>query len=271
MHRGAGVRRKRIEERRVGSGLVLDDILSVIAEFRRRFRLHDEFLSGAIKRPETHAEMTLQRLVDDVIVFHDGAVFAREHSLLAGLGPLGQAIDTDVYSGFRLSPEVARDALWLVFDASLKTITQLPPRDERPNWKKIRSLGARLTKLTEALREGLDEPDLDRYFGPDVNNARLRQLPDEMTYVGRTLTDVPSRPPRMIRINSPNPQIRLATYVTGWVEAATSRKRYEVLQEIIGAAFVSTGTSAPAWTDRLGIEMHRKLRRRKQWIKHISC
>jgi hypothetical protein len=163
---------------------------------------------------------------------------------------------------------VATGALQLVFNLTLQTITHLPPRDKRLDLRQFRSLGARLSKLSEPLRGGFSELDLHRYFGADVD--KILHLPDELKYVGRILSELPSSRQSVIRIDSPNPQIRLATYLTAWVEAGSGKKHYEDLQELIGAAFVARGTSAPAWTERLGIEMHRKLKLRREWRKPVA-
>lgn len=68
-----------------------------------------------------------------------------------------------------------------------------------------------------------------------------------------------------LKINSPNPQVRLALYVVGWFEASTGREQYAHLETLVRAAFLSAGEKTPKWVGRLAIEMHLHLQRRRRY------
>jgi hypothetical protein len=59
--------------------------------------------------------------------------------------------------------------------------------------------------------------------------------------------------------------------MAGWLEASTGTKQYAPLANLIAAAFAAASDKEPPkWVDRLAIEMHRKVRRRRSWIRQIS-
>lgn len=252
--------------------LVIDDMLHAIEQFRLQFGLQKTDLNTTGIKLEAQSDWILQRLIADITAFAGGGVYTRKHPLVKRLGPkiYERRVRTSTYTGYRVHPDSVHDVLRLVFDECLKTITQLPVRDQKFNLRKVKSLGARLSKLTEALRAELSDPDLQPYFAPDVDKARLWRLPDEMACAGRLLAHLPAKPPAVMSTNSPNPQVRLALSLTSWVEAASGGKRYEALQEVIGAIFVAAGKNAPAWASRLAIEMHHKRRRGRAWFRRVS-
>jgi len=75
-----------------------------------------------------------------------------------------------------------------------------------------------------------------------------------------------------LRIDSPNPQVRFALYLAGWIDACTGRKHYKQLRALAAAAFIAGDRhrEPPKWIDRLEIEMNRKMMKRRRLITMTS-
>jgi hypothetical protein len=99
--------------------------------------------------------------------------------------------------------------------------------------------------------------------------VRLPKLAAEMHWAADALAVIASPKVRKIRTDSPNPQVRFAMYLVGWIEHGTGRQHYEDLTELIEAAFAAAGKHPPRWVGRLAVEMNYKRRLRKNWAKTL--
>jgi len=107
--------------------------------------------------------------------------------------------------------------------------------------------------------------------GNETDRDRFSRIAEELRWAGATLNTILSET-RVVKstMDSPNPQVRFALYMVAWLEASTGRKQYENFSTLLEAAFKAARKGIPKWVDRLAIEMHGKLKRRKAWIGGIT-
>jgi hypothetical protein len=279
--RNAGPRRagRRAIQQVGGHGLVLDDFLAQVEYARQSFKLQRP--NFGLKEVESYpgSAPAVGRFVRDTLGWHHGEVCAKPHPLLDELGTkiYGAPINTAVYSGRTLSPALVGYVLRRVLELGLQTIVQLPPKDPRPEYspKTILSLASALVKYGAKVGTALRETELRERIGfilveDHATRNRLMQIEAEMQWAGKTLQAIVESKLKRLRLGSPNPQVRFALYLAGWIQACTGRPRYDLLEMLLDASFDSAGKAVPKWVGRLDVEMHLQRNQRKRWIRKIS-
>jgi hypothetical protein len=177
----------------------------------------------------------------------------------------------EAYSGCRVSPRLVEQTLKGVFQIVLQTITQLPMRDMKigSTTAEFKRLASRLEALAWKSRDTLSNGEAAKrvallFKSGDINQNRLLNVADELEWAARALRSVisnvrVSRP----RSDSPNPQVRFALIFLHWLEVSTGQHHYAEFEHLLHAAFAAANKTAPKWVERLAIEMHSKLKRRK--------
>ena len=261
--------------------LVLDDFLATIGQVRRQFQLPaPKFGLKEIER-YPRARETVETLILSTIDRCGNDVSCKHNSLLSEISTdvYLKRFVSSVYSGWRISPNWIPRCLEKLLEISLQTLTQLPTKDPRLDYspRRLKSLTTRLRKLGDETDSVLHEKlSLDRiraYFArekSETDEARLLLVAGELRWAADTLnmaitcTRV-ARP----KMNSPNPQVRLALYIVGWFEASTGREQYAPLETLVTAAFSAAGKETPRWAVRLAVEMHLHRRRRRRWARGL--
>ncbi len=212
-------------------GLVLDDFLAEIRFTRKVFKLPNP--NVGLKQIERQAGVTiaLNEIIESTKKRHGSEIFSKHDGLLEKLGPeiYGQEIATPLYSGWKLSPSHLDRTLRRVFEVALQTLVQLPDHDPpmRRTKDRLISLASQFRKLAEKADPALrTDGRIGAYFERTGESQRLRllELPRELRWGAEALRAVASHT-RILRLrtDSPNPQVRLAMYLVGWLEACTGR------------------------------------------------
>ena len=263
------------------AGLVLDDFLAEIRVFRKVFKLPKP--NFGLKQIEREAGVTiaLNQIIEATKKRHGSEICSKHDRLLEKLGAeiYAEEIRTAVYSGWRLSPSHLDRTLRKVFEGALQTLVQLPDHDPpmRRTKDRLVSLAAQFHKLAEKADPVLrTDGRIGAYFEStgESQRPRLLGLPRELHWGAEALKTAASHTRTVkLRTDSPNPQVRLAMYIAGWLEACTGRKHYERLRGLVEAAFAAADAERqpPKWIDRLEIEMNRKMKRRRLWGKSTSA
>ncbi len=254
-----------------GKGLVLDDFLVGVREVRKEFGLSSETLPDDRLKLHAYAARALEALVAKIIKFQQPGIFVKAgYPLLAEFDRdiERKRISTPVYSGFQLDPSSAHNILSIVIDAALRTIVDLPERDQVPHGaqrRKLKSLGLRATKVAVDLESAVKNPALFRYFRPAA--ATILETARDLQAIGRGLR---AEPRKIVRRDGPSPQLNFALWFVGWIEAATGSQQYTAVQDLIDAAFQANRQDTPNWASRLAIEMHGKRVMRQKWAASIT-
>jgi hypothetical protein len=258
--------------------LVLDDILNVILDIRTQFKLPNPQFGLKQIESVAGARKALSEIIETTKKRHGPEICSKGHTLLGEFGPevYAERIKGRAFSEYRrISPAHMDGALRRVFEIALQTLFQLPARDlrvQRANDKLV-SLASQFSNLAKKADPVVRTDKRIRvYLGLKGSAAkrRLRRVPAELQWASELLTLVSSET-QVVRlpIDSPNPQVRFALYLAGWIETCTGRKHYKQLQALAAAAFAATDShrEPPKWVNRLEIEMNRKMIKRRRWPK----
>ncbi len=261
------------KKRKVSSqGLVLDDVITGIALMRRTFDLPEKPERTITQATGFYAREAVSQLVRAVMTSHGHRIFATGFSAALSAASQGGQDASQVAPELhrRLASEEIEPALRSILDDFLDTVTQLPPRDARPDVRSIVALSSHSKKLALKLRTALEQRSLSSALPRD--SVRIHRILADLTWLSVAIDDIRSKSTKekKIPIDRPNPQVRLALYFTRWVEAATGEKKFEALEEILEAAFNICGKPIPRWVNRLAVEMHQKRRQRKAWATAIT-
>jgi len=105
----------------------------------------------------------------------------------------------------------------------------------------------------------------------NIGNAdSLPKLGSELRRGAETVRAIAKLKVKRVLSDSRNPQIRWAMYFVQWITSSTGSQQYRELTALFEAAFLAAHKRAPAWVDRLPIEMSFKRKRRKAWVRTIS-
>jgi hypothetical protein len=168
-------------------------------------------------------------------------------------------------------------ALRRVFEIGLQTLSQLPARDPKVqrSGDKLILLASQFSRLANKVDPVIHTDKRIRVYLRRVGSKkkmRLRGLSAELRRAAEMLKTVSSKARIVkVRINSPNPQVRFALYLAGWIEACTGRKLYKHLQTLAAAALAAADGQHPKWLDRLEIEMTRKMNKRHRWRERLRA
>ncbi len=255
--------------------LLLDDFLATTDQIRRAFQLPAPQFGLEKMEEYPRAREVLEMLIQSTIDRHGTEICARPHPLLSEIGPdvYLEPFVSEVYSGWRISPKWIPKSLEKLLEMSLQTLPQLPKKDPKPDYspRKLRLLESHLRNLSEEAASLLRKKEtlarVRAYLAKtEADQARLLRVPEEIRWAADTLNATIANT-RLVRpkINSPNPQVRLALYIAGWFEASTGREQYTPLETLVTSAFSAAGEETPKWVGRLAIEMHLHRRRRRRY------
>jgi hypothetical protein len=248
-------------------GLTLDDFLVAVADVRRRFKMTTPTFGLREMELFPGADDALGQIIEGTISRHGTEIYSRPHPLLADAA----------YTGGRIHHARREQALQRAIEVCLQTVVQLPPRYPRPPSvpKRLKSLAATLTRLAGTATILFGEPEvrqrIESHFAGELKSReRLLGEVGEMQWCAETLNALSSLKVIKSRLGSPNPQISLAMYFVGWIEASTGSKYYRNLTTLFEAAFQAAKIAAPKWVDRLAVEVNSQRRWRKKWIGSIT-
>ena len=258
------------------SGLVLEDFLRETGVMRRQFRLPTP--NFGVKEIEQYlgAREAFEKLIQDTIDRHGSEVYSKPDPLLSEISTdiYSKPVAFAAYSGCKIPPKWIAQSLRKLLEIGLQTVVQLASREPKADYgpRKLRLLASHFSKVAEEADAVLQQPEASErilaYFRGkgEADRDRLSRLAEEMRWAADTLGVVISQT-RAVKtgINSPNPQVNFALYMTGWLQASTGREQYERLATLIRAAFSAAGKEQPKWVDRLAVEMYRKRRRREKY------
>ena len=228
-------------------GVGCDDLLWTIWRFRQTFQLGKTTSCWNKITEYASSEQALTDLIERTVEVHGDEILTNMHPLLKEIGiPIqSKPIRLDAYTGRRIPQHLIRETLRNVLETALLTIAQLPQRDPPVGHttKEFRRLASRLHELSGKTRVILSRAEAGQrigvYFRKDeAGRERLFGIADEIQRAGDMLAAIVSqtkisRP----RWDSPNPQIRLALYMVGWLEISTGTQSYESFKTLLEATF----------------------------------
>jgi len=263
-------------------GLQLDDCLHAIRMMRRQFKLPTPRFG--LKEIEDYplAERAIADFIQATSKKHGLEIYTHPGILFpdAGQEPyFGEPVGPRDLPRFRLRPEWADRALREVLEIAFQTIAQLPqlpPQYTKPYnpSRRIKSVVSRLNKCATDVDQIRSRwPNLDPRLEALLNSHSLDHFSRDWKLAGQTLTSAVEKGRRagsLTRLNPQNPQVSLALYVAGFFEPATGRKRYSLIDTLTEGAFRAAGEKPPKWVGRLHVEMSRKMKLRRAWIRTIT-
>jgi hypothetical protein len=261
------------------SGLVLDDYLSAVADVRWRFKITTSHFTLHKMELYPGAKDAIKEIISGTIRRHGTDIYSKVHPLLAGAGEniYFDAVVTSTYAGSRIRPECREQTLRRAIEVGLQTVVQLPSRHPVTASvpRRLKSLSRAVSKLAETTGPAFSQDEVRQriclYFGrDDGSRKRLLGEAEEMRWCAEALDDISRLRVTRFRLSSPSPQVSLAMYLIGWIEASTGSKYYRNLTTLLEAAFHAYKMSTPRWVDRLAIEMNSQRRWRRKWIGTIS-
>jgi hypothetical protein len=263
------------------NSLVLDDVLWATVDIRKQFTLPKPHFGLKQIERVAGARKALGEIIEATKRKWGPEICSKRHALLKDLGRsvYAEEVKGRAFSGYwRLSPSHVDRALRRVFEIALQTLFQLPARDPKVQraQDKLVSLASQFRKLAERVYPVVQTDErVGVYFSRTESGERLRllALPAELRWAAEMLNAV-SSDKRIVRLrmDSPNPQVRFALYLVGWIEVCTGRKHYKHLQTLAAAALAAADEHRehPKWLDRLEIEMTRKMNKRR-WRERLRA
>jgi hypothetical protein len=263
-------------------GLVLDDILVEIRATRWVHRLPEpKFGLEQIER-EPRARSDAERIIKMTLDRHARKIYSRPDTLFVRICDIRRGKQLNklgVYSRWRIPPIHAANILRTLLEKALQTIVQLPKKDAplkdaKPDLKRLALHCEKLAnEMGRVFKKGVVCHNAMVYFS-EGHTPRLEQFYRQVQELRRNAETirailVKSRSNKQ-KMDSPNPQVRLALSLVGWLETSTGRKQYERLKRLLYAAYAANGMETPPWVDRLEIEMTRDRTRRKAFAKSIT-
>jgi len=261
--------------------LNLDDVLDTIHKIRVQFNLPEPHFGLRELEQVEPSRKALREILDATKKRYGSGIWSKRHLLLKDLGPrlYARKIKGEAFSGYwRFTPSNVDRALRRVFEIALQTLFQLPASAPKVRAKnKLAPLASQLNRLA-AKFDLVVRADgrIKVYLGGSAKSAerrRLFALSTELRWGAGILTAV-CRRTRVVRtrVDSANPQVRLALYLAGWIEAATGKKHYAQLKILAAEAFAAGNPhrNTPKWIHRLEIEMNRKIKKRQRLAKMTS-
>jgi hypothetical protein len=261
------------------SGLVLDDYLCAVADVRRRFKITNSHFSLREMELYPGAKGAMKEIVNGTIRRNSTDIYSKAHPLLADAGEniYCDAVVTSTYAGSRIRPECREQTLRRAIEVGLQTVVLLrarhPVMASVP--RRLKSLARALSKLAETADPAFSQDEVRQriylYFGRDEGGReRLLGEAEEMRWCAEILDAISRLRVTKSRLSSPSPQVSLAMYLVGWIEASTGSKYYRNLTTLLDAAFQADKMSTPKWVGRLAVEMNSQRSRRRKWIGTIS-
>jgi hypothetical protein len=259
-------------------GLTLDDYLHAAADIRRTFKLAEPGFALQDVECQAGVSAAVQAIVEEAIDRHGSEIYAKQHELVDTLGRevYGEWTQNPIYSGHRIRPASIKRVLRRTIEVGLQIAVQLPTKEKKtaraPN---LGTLATRLERLAGKLEAALQHKEFRarmRIFGEEnIGNAdSLAQLGSELRRGAETIRAIAKLKVKRVLSDSRNPQIRWAMYFVQWITSSTGSQQYRELTALFEAAFLAAHKRAPAWVDRLAIEMNSKRKRRKAWVRTIS-
>lgn len=263
-------------------GLVLDDMLATLDTTRKVYKLPEATFGLKEIESEAGAKSAVEEIIMRSLACHSPDIYTKPHPLLKGIYNIrrGRRINIPkLYSGWRISPNQAPKVLRVLLERALQTIVQLPRRDPplKDGSRELKLLALHCDKLAQeiedTLRTKVFRERASVYFG-ETKGAEFGQFSRQAMELQRTAGTIRTilAKTRLVRqkMDSPNPQVRVALYLIGWFEASTGKKRYVPFKTLLNAAYAANKMQVPAWVERLEIEMTRHRTRRKAWAKSIA-
>jgi hypothetical protein len=264
-------------------GLVFDDMLATLEATRKAYTLREA--TFGLKEIESQAGATsaLEKIITRSLARHSSDIYTKPHPLLEGIYNIrrGRRINIPkLYSGWRIPPNQAPKVLRILLGRALQTIVLLPTKDPplKDGSRELRLLASHCDKLAQEIETIVKTNEVHKrasvYFrktkGPRL--AQLSRQAEELRRTAETIGAIlKNTHPVKRRKDSPNPQVRMALYVVGWLEASGGKKQYTPFKTLLNAAYVANKKmDTPAWVHRLEIEMTRQKARRKVLAKSIT-
>lgn len=260
------------------SGLTLDNYLHAAADMRRTFRLAKPSFDLRDIESQVGASAAVKAVVEETIQRHGTEIYAKQHELVDTLGRevYGEWTQNAIYSGHRISPASIERVLRRTIEVGLQIAVQLPTKDNKtaraPN---VGTLATGLERLAGKLDAALQHEEFRARMRilaeENAGNAdSLSRLGSELRRGAETVQALAKLKVKRVLSDSRNPQIRWALYFVQWITSSTGSQQYRELSALFEAAFLAARKRAPAWVDRLAIEMSFKRKRRKAWVRTIS-
>lgn len=255
------------------TGLVLDDFLFEMDRTQRDFHLPEPkfSLKQIEKRPE--AKEALDKITSCVIRKYGAQTYSRHHALLSATTPSVYSTKIDSKCPrWRIRSKYIPSVVWVLLERALQILVELPTKNPRAadSTRQLRTLASHLAKVADearlTLRSGTVQNRIWAYYrgSGEAGKERLVQIAAEMETLSNTLIKICTTT-ALIRVDSPNPQVRFVLLIVHWLESAAGRPLYQPLAVLISAALEISERERPPWVDRIAIEMHGKRRRRKLW------
>ncbi len=260
------------------TGLVLDDLLREMDGILKGFHLPESKFGLKEIEECPVAKEALERLVSSVVKQNGSKIYSQRHPLFSGISPnvYAEPIGSRKCRRWRIREGYLQPVLRALFERALQTLVRLPSGDYKQgdSTRQLRTMASHLLALAdEASITFTTNVVLDRirtyYSGSrEQGKERLFQIVGQMKCVGETLNTICERT-MLIRakMDSPNPQVRFALLILGWLDASSGGPQYETVKTLITGAFQASKLEAPKWVERLAIEMHSKRRRRMAWVR----
>jgi hypothetical protein len=254
--------------------VVLDDFLHQIDETNRDYDLGEPKCSPEKPEIRAKAQKALEEIASSVIKKNGVAIYSRRHPVLSRISPQVYAgrVGSKGWPRWKIRPAYVQPVLHCVLERALGTLVSLPAKDPRrfDSTRGLRKLSAQLLKFADSMERTLIERTVAHriiaYYRKTDRPGEERPfvLPKEMRWAADALNNVSARTGLIWskQEDSPNPQVRFALLIIGWLTEAAGRPQFARLTTLFEAAFEAAGRGTPKWVYRLAIEMHSKRQRR---------
>jgi hypothetical protein len=262
--------RQKVIERR---GLVLDDFLGYMDQTRKDYHLGNSKLGLKEIEERPDAKEALEKIVSSVSKQNGSEIYSHRHSLLSGIGRgvYSKKVGSNNCPRWRIRPKYVRSVVRALLERALQTLVHLPTKDakQRDSTEQLRTLASHFLKLADEARltlaNSMVRDRIATYYrcSREPGKERLFEVIAEMQRTSETLNTICARTGSIgVKMDSPNPQVRFALYIVGWLDVAAGGPRYDALNTLLSAAFDIVELPSPNWIERLAIEKHSKRRRR---------
>jgi len=210
-------------------GLVLDDFLQEMDRILNVFHFPElKFsLKGIEERPG--AKEALEKIVSCVAKQNGSKIYSQRHPLFSGISPnmYAELVGSRNCARWRIRDEYLQPVLRALLERALQTLVQLPSKDnkEGDGARQLRTMASHLLKLADEARllfaSNVVQDRITTYYrgSQEPGKERLLQIAGQMKWAGETISTICERTmlirPRM---DSPNPQVRFALLILGWLD-----------------------------------------------------
>lgn len=253
--------------------LVLDDVLFQIGEAYRTFKITPVELSMSQLGISPKTGVALARMLRETIERHQGEIFTMRHPVLESIGD--DIYEDEMKTGFapryHVSPGRQTEVLRKVLELGIQVVAVLPSKNsDHLDGKALKSLASNASKLSEKIRAAASDPHVQERMNFLPGVPQIRKLSTDAQVTAQILNSLAKLKVKVERFASPNPQIRFALYLAGWIDACSGRQRYALLADLLEAAFRASNKNPPKWINRLEIEMNRRRQYGAKWFKSVS-